>query len=517
MSDIAHGQLDSGRRRFRANVTANVGYLVLSAGIGLWFTPYLIQHLGVAAYGLVPLALSLASYMSVVTIALSGSVGRFLTIDLERQDLGSANRTFNTALFGSLGLVGALLVPAIALLLAAPLVLHVPAGMEGGTRALLASAMAAFFLTVVASSFGVSTFVTKRFDLRSALNGMGLLARIGIVVILFRWLSPQLWQVGLGVVGAALLYLEGSVWVWGRLTPQLRIRAIDFDRTRLREMVSMGAWMVINQVGVILFLSVDLLVVNMVVGAEAAGCYAPVLQWSMLLRAMAIAVAGVLVPTIIGLHARGHMEGLTRTTQRAVKLLGLAMALPVGLLCGLARPLLETWLGDSFAQLAPLMWLLVGPLCINLSVLPLFSVNMALNKVRWPGIVTVVMGVGNLALAITLAGPLGWGMYGVAAAGAIMLTLQNVAYTPLYSAAILRRSLNVFLGPMLPPLIAAALVGSTAAIISSNIDLGSWPRLVCAGSVIAIPYLFVVFFLGLREGERKAVLELIFHRGLASL
>src|SRR2546425_7042449 len=48
---------------------------------------------------------------------------------------------------------------------------------------------------------------------------------------------------------------------------------------------------------------------------------------------------------------------------------------------------------------------------------------------------SMVMGIGNLGLALFLAGPMHWGLYGIAAAGAIMLRseehtseLQSLAY-----------------------------------------------------------------------------------------
>jgi len=91
--------IDTSARRFRANVLANLAYFVFNAGLQLWFTRYLIDNLGVATYGLVPLATNMTNYMAILTVALSGSVGRFLTIDLARGDVETANKTFNTSLF----------------------------------------------------------------------------------------------------------------------------------------------------------------------------------------------------------------------------------------------------------------------------------------------------------------------------------------------------------------------------------------------------------------------------------
>src|SRR4030042_6530781 len=93
------------KKQFPGNITANIAYFVLNLGIGIWLVPYLIRHLGVASYGLVPLAISITAYMSLLTISLNGAVSRYLTIDLQKKDNKSANQFFNTAFFGSLGLV----------------------------------------------------------------------------------------------------------------------------------------------------------------------------------------------------------------------------------------------------------------------------------------------------------------------------------------------------------------------------------------------------------------------------
>ena len=105
--------------------------------------------------------------------------------------------------------------------------------------------------------------------------------------------------------------------------------------------------------------------------------------------------------------------------------MGMGMALPIGLMCGFAPSLLSLWLGPEFVELVPLLWLMLFHLVINLSVLPLFYINVATNSVKLPGWVTLVMGIGNLCLAIALPLLFGWGYYGVAAAGAIALTLKN--------------------------------------------------------------------------------------------
>src|SRR6476660_7406110 len=100
------------RGRFAVNLLANVGYLGLSMAVGVWYVPFLVKHLGAGAYGLIPLASTLTSYMSLITLGLNAAVGRSLTIALERGEDERANGIFNTSLWGSLALNVGLLIPA---------------------------------------------------------------------------------------------------------------------------------------------------------------------------------------------------------------------------------------------------------------------------------------------------------------------------------------------------------------------------------------------------------------------
>ncbi len=64
----------------------------------IWLTPYLVKHLGAAAYGLVPLAGLFTQYATIVIANLSASVTRFLTVELQKPK-GNPNVVFNSALF----------------------------------------------------------------------------------------------------------------------------------------------------------------------------------------------------------------------------------------------------------------------------------------------------------------------------------------------------------------------------------------------------------------------------------
>jgi len=485
------------------NLLANIAYFLVNVIIGVLLVPYFVSNLGVAAYGLIPLATSITGYVAIVVQSLNISVSRFLTVDLQRGDYAAANRTFNTALFG-LSVVILLMVPVVlAIACFVPSIFHVPAGHERGAILLFLGVSAAFFLRSWNGNFTVQLFAYNRLDLQNLVNLTNLLVQTVLIVFLFTFLGPNLALVGGAYLAGAVVASGVSIILSRRVCPYLRVSICAFDRTRVKDLSRMGGWVVINQIGALLFYSTALIVVNLLFGATSAGKYAIALQWVTLLLAVALVLSGVLTPTILSYYARGQTESLIRITKSAVKLMGLAMALPIGLVCGFAPQLLTVWVGSEFAVLAPLVVLLTVHLSVNLAVLPLFSINVAYNRVRVPGVVTLVMGVGNIALAVALELLTGWGYYGVAAAGAIVLTLKNAFFTPWYATKVLGVELHTFTRSMLTGVVATVLVGISAATLGAVLPLGDMAMLAVANVSITLVYLAAVWTFGLSGFERR--------------
>jgi O-antigen/teichoic acid export membrane protein len=498
--------IESARKGFLVNVSSNIAFMAIQAVVSLWFTPYLIGHLGIAVYGMVPLVNSVTAYMQIFTRSLNAAVTRFLTIDLEKGDKLTANKTFNTALFGLLGVIVALSPVVLALSLAFPYIFDVPPGWERDVRWLFAAVAVAFFVSVIGSNFAVSSFAHSQFLLRNVVEFAALLARIGFVVALFSLLSPRLWHIGGGVLIAVLASFLGHVLLWRKLTPELRVRITAFDRSRLRSLTGMGGWVTVNRVGAMLLRRVDLIVVNTVFGAAMTGGYGSVLQFSILIDSLAGAASTVVTPVIVRKYAQRDFVGLQRLCSQAVKLLGLALALPVGLLCGFSRPLLSIWLGPSFQDLDVLLVFVVAHLTLNLSVLPLAYVQSAYNKVRWPGIVTLLSGGANLGLAILLALWGGWGVVGVAVAGAVTWTAKNALYMPIYTARIMKSPWWTYLPSLSAGVVGTFSVGMAAYGLTLLQIPNSWLTLASSAAIVSLLYAIGVFWLGLSRTDLELLI-----------
>jgi len=497
------------RGRTATNLAANLANFAFGILVGFWFTPYLVHHLGTASYGLIPLVTQVTGYMYVVTILINSVVGRYVIIALEQNDEGEANQFFNTAFFANTFIVLILLLPAGLAAWNIDSLIIIPSGQETQVRWLFVFTIAGFFLTTIRAPLTVATFYTNRLDLETGITVLQQAAKVVLVVIMFSLLQPRLWQVGLAVLLSACCCWGCSIPLWRRLAPMLRLSFSCFRQSALRSLLSSGAWRAVDILGAILCLGIELVIVNRLFGAESAGRYAVALQWSALLRGVGTAIAAVFAPTITCLYARNELNALVDYTRGAVKLLGTAVALPVGLVCGFSVPLLRTWLGPEFTGVAPLMSLLTIHLSVNLAVWPLFNVQTATNRLKAPGLATVVAGVSNLVLSLYLAGPVGWGMYGVAAAGAVTHTAKSLFFTPLYAARILNLGRGTFLRELLPIILLTLLTAALCMTIATVCDLAGWTRLAIAGLAVSVAYAACAWWGVLRADERTSVKSIV--------
>lgn len=494
---------------FSVNLVTNIGNFLFTLVVGLWMTPYLIHYLGVTGYGLIPLVTGITSYLSVLTLSINAAVGRYIILWMERGEVELANRVFNTALNGIVVILLFSLTGGIWAVSHAQVFLVIPAGYAQQVHWLFICTFATFILTQLASPFEIASYCRNRFDLRNGIAILTLLVRVGTIVLLFHFSSPRIWQVGISYMLAAIVAIIGAIIVWRILLPQLSISPLLFDWAILAEMVRMGGWVVVNYIGSIFVIGIDLLIANRLLGPGVAGQYATVMQWSMMLRLMANTVATVFGPSVFYYYARQDYQGLAIYLGRAVKFMGLTFALPIGLICGLTRPLLSLWVGNAFTPLAGLLLLITMHLCINLATQPLLSLQIAARKVCLPGIVTCVCGLLNLVLAVLLAGTCKWGMYGIAFAGALLFTVNYGVFTPIYSARILGQHWGLFMKEMISASFATLLVGSIAWLFAASGLATSWTMLIGVCSVIALAYVAVVYLLVLSAAEREIVIVLL--------
>jgi membrane protein EpsK len=475
------------------NLIANLFNLLLSIILGIVIVPYLIRKLGIESYGLIPLTNYFIQYLSLVSLAINSAVGRYLAIALERSEYLKANNIFNTAFKANLVIATMLGLLCIPIIIYLDKIVSFPPGMQFQVQYLFSCGFISFIIGLVFSTFGVSGWCRNRFDLINAVNILRQGVYLSLLLVLLSYIRSDLISVGNALVISAFFASLANYFLSRFLLPNLEIRRGCFDWSVLKNLFSSSSWITINLLGSILYLRIDLLIVNKVFGPVANGEYASVLQWSTVLRMLGSAISSVFGPPFAFLYAKNQGEELLQYARKTIRYFGLILALPIGLICGFSKPLLALWLGPEFAKLSSLLILLTIHLCINIAVYPLFELQTSMLKVKLPGLVTLMMGIMNFLLALFLATHTNLGIYGVALAGAIMLTLKNFFFTPIYGALILGKPWPIFYKDLFATIIATMGVFAIAKIWQDLSTPSSWINLIIASSIIGLLYIAILW------------------------
>lgn len=491
------------------NLLMNILSFICNIIIGLLLVPFLVGHLGIAAYGLIPLAMVFTEYVSLITQSFNMAVTRFLTIELQGNNKEGANAVFNSSLAFMLLLALAQVFIILFVLEYLESLISIPAGLFQDTLLLFAFTFAGFVFSMVGSVFSVSMYSMNRIDLMRINDLVRILVRTATIVLFFCALKPSLVFVGVGNFFGGISFFILSIMRWQQLTPSLKINFRLIELSRIKPIAGMAMWVVVNTVGYLLFLRIDTYIINKFLGSQACGEYSAVLQWSQLVRVAAGVISGVVTPLCLVYYAQGERTKLVRIMTLSVKLMTLGLSIPLVVLCVFSSDILSFWLGQEFKLLGQLMSLQLCTLVVNLGILPLFAVNTATNNVRIPAIISLVMGACNFILALLFVRYTCWGYYGVALAGVIVLTLKNAVFTPIYAAHVLDLGKSTFIRPVFSGFVSFSILYSIAFLVRRFIySEGLFNFIVVTGLFCAIS-LTVIAIVAFTDEEKIILTDLI--------
>ena len=488
----------------------NLVYLV----IGLWYARYLVNTLGIAMQAVVPVAASFVAYIQFATTTVSGSVGRFVLADIARGDPAAANRTFNTFLVATQRISLLLLVGVAAIVWFVVPHLDYPPGYLNTTRFVFAAILLSAIIQTWSMCFDCAIWISGRIDVRNWILVVELVLRNGTVFLLFTLDQPNLGYIGVGCLIAPLASLALYILVWKKFTPELTINSTLYDKARFREIKNVGGWSVVMQLGSMLLFNADMILLNVLLGRQIQGSYGLLLMWSNIFRGLFVGLSQMVSPSIIALQANGENEKLVDLAIKSVRTQGLLMSIPVGVLCGLAAPALNWWMGAKGPEitfLAPLAWVILVPLVIEGAFLPSVIIIQLPSIIAYPAIVTLILGVVNVILGIGLVKFTNMGMYGMAAAVAITSLLRHAILLPIYAAKIMRQPWYVLIQQFAQVIIQFAITSIIAFYFSQFLTTRSLPQLLLAASA-AGGIATGLALLQLSRDERTRLMAMILRR-----
>ena len=332
-------------------VLANAGWNLLGTVLPLLAAaaamPYLAQRLGTERFGLLTLGWVLIGYFGLFDFGLGRALTKLVAERVGRPtaaDLPALCST-GTALAGAAGLVGGLLVAALAWW-AGAWITRDDAGLRD--EAALGLLVIAFGIPPTVGTAALRGILEgfQRFKLLTAIRTpAGVL--LFVAPCISAWFTPRL--------DAALLAMVLTRWLllaahWWPCTASLRLSVALAQRRWLQPLLHMGGWLTVSNIVGPVIVYVDRFIIGGLLSAAALAYYAAPFELVSRLLVLPVALSGALFPALAAAQGAGTGHGPGRELRRQALALTLAGVLPLALLGAVfAGPLLDAWMGAEFA------------------------------------------------------------------------------------------------------------------------------------------------------------------------
>lgn len=423
-------------KRFTPNLIMNLLALLISALVGLLLVPYFIDELGIAAYGIVPIATSVTGYVTLASDSIVNSVYRYLAVAIQNDQIDDAKKTYNTAVLGLLKIVIALIPVVLVVSYISPYIFDISGSTSRDVRLLFLGVLGSVLIITWSNIFTTVLMSKNRLDLQGTVKIIQLLTQVGLIVLLFNIGEPSLVNIGIAYFVAAIVFAVVCYAMAKRISPELRMERDRYSPEHFREICGVGGWNLINTIGNLLFIQMSLMLANVFYGSASGGEFSIVASMVSIIVALSATITNVFTPITYHNYSNGLYDSMNRMCRSAVKVVGMFVAPVLAFICVFSPQILTLWVGKSFADLSGLVWIMLIFMVGFEAIAPVYPIALARLKVRVPAITTVIFGLMNIVLAIAFYYLTDWGLEGIAVAWAASMLAKNCIFFPWYHAKI---------------------------------------------------------------------------------
>lgn len=493
-------------KRTPLNTVVNVVRTLVMSLAGILLVPYYIDNLGLSAYGIIPLATTMTSYVMVVSDSLGTACTRYSVLAIHQNN--NVSKTLNTAFFGIVRGCAVLIPVVILLSLLTPVIFNI----EGNN----ATDVQVMFLLILISSLIIAS-VSSLISIFNAFNKLYLLyiartfntvIQVGLIVLLFSMGTPSLLEVGISYLLASVLYFAMIFVLAKRCYPPLKIKRHEFDMDVFKKMGTLGIWSVISKFGSMLYIQASLVLINMFLGSEAGGGFAIVTSLISMVHTACWSITTSFEPLIFNDYAKNNIEELKAILRCGIKFISILFALPVAFIIVLSPEIITAWVGKDYVYLSTLVSIAMISDVIYCASTVLQGVPVAFVRMKPIAVITLVFGLANIITAVFALTVMDGDMKTVMWIW-LFWTIIYTSATVFYNESILETKKFYLMKPIILgtglSFVIAALIRLLTEIIAVA---GSWFVLIPLAALMLAAYIPVMFAM-MNKNEKQMVLSIM--------
>ncbi len=392
------------KNQIRINFYTNILALIANVIVGIYYTPYLVRQLGIVAYGVVPLALIINQYISIVTGSLTGAFSRFYSVSIQQKKYDEASENLSTALVVVLLLIILLCPILLGVVYRIDSVFNIPVQLVRPAQLLFIFTIFSFFLSLVTSLLNVTMYALNRLDWINYIKIVRTVLKLLGVIIFFSFFYIDIIYVGLSNLITELLILLVSLILFLKFTKSnVKINLMRFNKLTLYSIGGMAIWVLVHQIGDTGLYRIDNFIVNKYWGLTDSAKIGAISEFVTYILLIVSVLGSLFGPLILMAYSKDNHVEVRQLAFGQSYIVGSLAAIISGIIAGYAASILRVWLGESFGQYGD--WLTIKMISV-----PFYAAGGVLafvyrtwNKVKFPAIATLILGTINFLIVFFMA------------------------------------------------------------------------------------------------------------------
>lgn len=507
---------NSDNRQLALNMTSQVIVFIVNFGITFFLTPFIVDKLGVDAYGFIGLSANILSYFQLATIALNSMAGRFVTIEYHKGNIDKANKYFSSVFYANLfmGIVMATLLSVVLVYL--ELVIEIPDSLLGDVKLLFALQCLSSILALIFNVYTVSPFIKNRLDISSIRTLVSNIIRALVLVALFGFFTAHLWYMGVSILLCNIYLIVANYRIKNKLTPELYIKKSDYNYKYVKELCVSGVWNLVSKLGDILQRGLDLLFANIFISATAMGILSITTNVPFIILSLLGTFSSAFAPSITREYAIGDTNAIVNNLSKSIRILSCIIMIPLAVLYIYGDVFYQLWVPSQDANLLQKLTIVGTFALIVTSPLEGFwNIYTATNKIKGSSIFMIVNSIlvfVTVLVCLLFTKDIITQMFIIAGTRSVWGILRGIFFLPIYGAYCLGQKWNYYYKFIFKPLIGILL----SMIICSFVRLfyipDSWITLITGGLIVTAITAILACYLIMTKTDRQFVLNRVTKR-----
>jgi membrane protein EpsK len=347
----------------------------------------------------------------------------------------------------------------------------------------------------ISSIFNIGMTIKHRFYINDSINIFAKLIQLLFIIILIYFFHIfSLLSYAISILLFTIIMLLAGYFISKKII-ELEIRIAYFNFLNLIEMSKMGFASLFNNLGMLLYTSSDIIIINILLGASYVGDYGIALQISFLIPMIGTTFSRIFTPYITELISKNRRKKLINSLQDYSLIFSVIIGLIFSIIVVFSSYILYFWLGSKYQYLYLLIILLSIYQLLHQSTVLAFTYITMMNKLKLPSIITFVAGLVNVVLSIFLIKYTNLGIYGAVVATIVTVFFKTVIFNVMYASFLIKINPLTLWFPIIKGLSLAVLYSIVMYTYISSLSISSIWMLLGMIFIFSIIYLSITYFI----------------------